>query len=258
MDTGPAGGAWNMAVDEALLAAQSPGASPVLRFYSWVPPAVSLGYFQVPGKEIDFGGLGKIGATWVRRATGGRAVLHDDEVTYAVVIREELLPGTVIETYRVLSEALVAGLRALGVPATVIPHSEVDRRGGASAACFDAPSWYEVVSDGRKLVGSAQVRRNGAILQHGSIPLSFDVDRLLSTLRVGSGPSRERVARVLRAKAAGLAEVLGQRPSPEAVREAIVSGFESVLGVTFVASGLTPQENEAARLLAAGKYSQEV
>ncbi len=242
-----------MAVDEALLAEQSPGAAPVLRFYGWVPPAVSLGYFQVPEEEINFDGLKNIGATWVRRATGGRAVLHDDEVTYALAIREELLPGTVTESYRVVSEALVAGLQTIGVQACVAPHSEVGRQGKGSAACFDAPSWYEVVCEGRKLVGSAQVRKNGAILQHGSIPLTFDVDRLMSCLHVGSASARDRVARVLRTKAAGLADVLGHRPSAEAVCAALVFGFEAVLGVRCVSSQLTPEENDAARLLVQNK-----
>ena len=248
----PGSAAWNMGVDEALMEQLNRGGNPVLRFYTWERPTVSLGYFQKPLEELDLDGLKQIRGEWVHRPTGGRAVLHDDELTYAVVIREEDLPGNVVETYRVLSQALVQGLCNLGVPAAMARDTLPLTSG--SAACFDAPSWYEVVAEGRKLIGSAQVRRNGVILQHGSIPITFSVERLLNCLRFSQPRLRERTGRILQTKAGALSDFLPQRPELGAIMQACQQGFTQVHNIEFVTEDLKPGECQRAKELAVSKY----
>lgn len=174
----PSHAAWNMAADEAMLVALSNGEIlPTLRFYGWNPPAVSIGYFQKLNTEIDIAACAEQGIDVVRRLTGGRAVLHEAELTYSLVVREDTpnIPTSVTESYLFFSRAIVAGLQQLGVTAQMQQPEPQRRqiRSVSSAACFDAPSHYEITVGGRKLVGSAQVRRDGVLLQHGSILLTL-------------------------------------------------------------------------------------
>ncbi len=252
---GGAGGAWNMAVDEAIAAAHGAGmVPPTLRLYEWNPPAVSIGYFQDMRREIDTEACAGLGIEWVRRPTGGRAVLHEDEVTYSVAISESMLPGSVLETYLYLGRGLVAALRQLGVPAELVERPPAGAR-GMSAACFDSPSWYEMTCLGRKVVGSAQTRRNGVILQHGSIPLVMDPGRAVSVLKVPSDDARRRLQNSLGRKAAGLNQVLPRRITRDEVKSAVISGFESALGIEFEPADLTEYEVELASGLERRKYS---
>lgn len=246
--------AWNMAVDEAVLEAHARGlVPPTLRFYRWSPAAVSLGYFQDAEREVDRAALSRLGLDLVRRVTGGRAVLHDREVTYAVVVSQGLLPGSVVETYRRLAEGLVEGLRRLGVPADLAPErAGSGGPGDPYGACFEVPSSYEIVCGGRKVVGSAQVRRKGVILQHGSIPLVLDERLLAEALGLGPGAA-ERIA----ARATGLAETLGgQVPEFEEVCRAVADGLGHALGVDFEPGGLLTEETAAAERLVAEKYGR--
>ncbi|MGE5509461.1 MAG: lipoyl protein ligase domain-containing protein [Chitinophagales bacterium] len=258
LETGAGRGAWNMAVDEALMEAVGRGeAPPTLRFYGWDPPALSLGYFQDRDREVDLAGCAAQGFDCVRRPTGGRAVLHADEVTYAIVVPESYpgFGGSVIEAYRAIGEGLAAGLRKLGVPAEMTP---AERRGGErSAACFDAPSFYELVVDGRKLVGSAQVRRHGAILQHGSILLSFAPDQLVRCLAAPGRTSREALQRALTGKATSLSAVLGRPVGFAEVAQAVAQGVAETFGVELEPGGLSAAERERAEELARSKYETE-
>jgi len=181
LDTGPASGADNMTLDEKLLAEAVKGsASPILRFYTWDPPAVSLGRFQEVASSVNQTACRKRGIDIVRRITGGRAVLHRHELTYSVIspIDNDLFPNNVLGTYKVLASGLLAGLVRLGVPAEIVSPSG-DRAGMVQRdtkepACFASPSWYEILVHGRKIVGSAQRRLAGAFLQHGSILIDHD------------------------------------------------------------------------------------
>lgn len=258
LETGFAPGAWNMAVDEALMETVGRGESPpTLRFYGWDPPALSLGYFQDREQEVDLEGCAAQGFDCVRRPTGGRAVLHAEEVTYAVVVPEghPRFQGSVQETYRAISKGLAAGLRRLGVPAEMAPAER--GAGERSAACFDSPSFYELVVEGRKLVGSAQVRRHGALLQHGSILLRFDPDQLLRCLSGPSGPARERLRRALLSRVASLEGVLGRAPGFAEVTGAVAAGFAEVFGMDLAPGGLTPAERARAEELVRLKYGTE-
>src|SRR2546425_560792 len=165
----PAGGAWNMAVDEVLLDGVAGGATPpTLRFYQWTPPCLSLGYFQ-PIDVVDFDACRALRVEVVRRATGGRAILHDRELTYSVALPLSVLrhDGGVLLSYYRLSLALQDGLWRLGVPATLAPESAASGPSVHGPVCFDRPSAHEILLKGRKLAGSAQMRRGGGLLQHG-------------------------------------------------------------------------------------------
>lgn len=244
-------GPGNMAVDEAILASHARGlVPPTLRFYRWQPPTISVGYAQQLAREIDLDACRRVGVGWVRRPTGGRAVLHDDEVTYSVVVVQRLFPGGVLETARILGEALARGLRHLGLEARLQHGREV----GGSAACFDAPSWHEIVIEGRKVAGSAQTRKDGCILQHGSIPLSFDAERMAGLLNLGEG-RRARVVAALSRSAAGLAAFLPVPPRFEEVGECFVRGMSEVLGIEFRQEGLTGEEEDLSARLRMEKYA---
>ncbi|MBM3278168.1 MAG: lipoate--protein ligase family protein [Candidatus Handelsmanbacteria bacterium] len=190
LDTGPGRGAWNMAVDEALLEGVGSG-GPVLRVYTWAPPAVSFGYGQHPWREVDLEKCRAAGVEVVRRLTGGRAVLHWEELTYSAICPEDdpQCGGPIGYTYRRLGEALVEGLRLFGVDAALErgqPRSPRPRATGLSEPCFSSLARWEVKCGGRKLIGSAQRRVRGAILQHGSL-LTGGRHRRLLELRPEGG-----------------------------------------------------------------------
>jgi lipoate-protein ligase A len=254
-------GKRNMAVDEAIhRACQSGDAIPTLRFYQWRPACLSLGYFQDVEKEVNLEGLRSEGVDLVRRATGGKAVLHDDELTYSVVIAEKDLPGSVLETYHRLSEALVEGLRTLGVPAELaaLEHGVTSRDPQfRQAACFSAPSWYEIVSDGRKIVGSAQNRKNGFILQHGSIPFNFDAGKIVRCIRTVSPEHQARAEAMLKRKAAGVSEVAGREVGRDELERHLVLALRTVLGWEIVPGELSPDERASADRLELEKYGND-
>ena len=220
-------GPWNMGVDEALLASVAGGGVPTLRLYSWAGPWLSLGYAQridpLRAEACRSAGVGV-----VRRATGGGAVLHGADLTYAVAAPERLLPGGLDASYARLSEGLGRALETLGVavaaagPARVRPHVR-------PFDCFAEAAAHELAVGGRKLVGSAQRRRAGALLQHGSLRLRPDPE-----------PARE-AAGLRGGEATSLAE-LGVAAPLQAVRTALIEGLGEVLGARFQPGGLEPAE----------------
>ncbi|MCL4368048.1 MAG: lipoate--protein ligase family protein [Actinobacteria bacterium] len=250
--TPPAPGAWNMAVDEAILEHHAGGVvPPTLRLYAWQPPALSLGYFQSLA-EVDLEACRQAGVQVVRRPTGGRAILHDREVTYSVVISEQWLPGDVLQTYLVLSRGLLAAVRGLGAQAD-LADAAPGGAGGPTAACFDTPSRYELEVEGRKLVGSAQTRREGVILQHGAIPLDLQAERLFRMLKV-SVAKRQLLAKALEARATDLNRCLGRQVAAGEVQDAVARGFGEALGLQLHLEALTDSELRRAEALVASKY----
>lgn len=188
INSGEQSGAMNMALDEALLHAVAGGQSlPILRFYRWRPATVTLGYAQSVHTDIDLDVCAEAGLDVVRRSTGGRAVLHAEEVTYAVMapLNTGMFGGSVLECYRVISSVLQKTLLQLGLAAELVPGKA---RGGhqnaMKAVCFSAPSQYELVIEGRKVAGSAQKRHGRAFLQHGSLPLEMDLELLGKALKI--------------------------------------------------------------------------
>ena len=209
-----------------------------------------MGYSQSVRKEIDLNRCRDLGYTWVRRPTGGRALLHIDELTYSVVAPQgnTRVAGDIVTSYRRLSLGLVEGLRNLHGDIVQADRLESISNIEKSAACFDVPSQYEVTAYGRKLVGSAQVRRNGVVLQHGALPLEGDISRLVDVLAM---PELDRV--VLRAKlrerAIALDEVLGRVVPSKEVAEALTRGFGRALNLEFTLSELSSVERSTAERL---------
>lgn len=220
-----------MAADLACLDEVAAGGPPVLRLYTWSPPALSLGRFQ-PETDVDAVRCAELGVEVVRRPTGGKALLHGADLTYAVARARPPGPeGHVDAVYRTIAAGLVAGLAGLGVAATV-----GEERGPAGPVCFAAAQGADLRVGDRKLCGSAQVQRGDAVLQHGSILLErlpFDEVDLLA----GTPPAPEERARI-RAKRVTLDD-LGVATDPGTVAAALVRGFETALDVTF-ASRVAP------------------
>ena len=255
LHTGLADGATNMAIDEAILWAVAEGKSlPTLRFYGWQPPCLSIGYSQSMEGEVDVDRCREAGIGLVRRPTGGRAILHADELTYSVVApqAEPRVAGGVVESYRRLSAGLVAGLRSLGLAVAQVETAD-DK--GESAACFDAPSSYEITLGGKKLVGSAQVRKKGVVLQHGSLPLEGDIARIFDFLKVSSEERREELKHELRARATSLELAMGHSVLFEEVARHLAAGFAQALNLRLIPGQLSERELALVEKLRREKYT---
>jgi lipoate-protein ligase A len=237
-----ASGAWNMAVDEAILEAVQNGKSPpTLRLYDWDPACLSLGYAQSI-EDVDEAALAAHGWDVVRRPTGGRAILHIDELTYSVIGSDEepRLAGGVKESYLRLSSALLKSLDQLSVPA--IREGKKDkatRPQDENPVCFEAPSDYEITIEGKKLVGSAQARRKNGVLQHGSLPLS----------------GRERVADGVRNKATTVENSLARVVSWDEAAQAFAKGFGEALNIRFMDGDLNADEIASSEAWLVKKYA---
>ncbi|QTK07139.1 lipoate--protein ligase family protein [Staphylococcus haemolyticus] len=231
---------YNMAMDEALLNFVSRGEiDPVVRFYTWNLATLSVGYFQRLKKEIDIDKVKEKGFGLVRRQTGGRGVLHDKELTYSVIVSEEHpnMPSTVTEAYRVISEGLLEGFKLLGFEAYfAIPRSKEEReklKQPRSAVCFDAPSWYELVVEGRKIAGSAQTRQKGVILQHGSLLQDVNVDELFDMFIFKNDRLKDKMKKAFVDKAVAINDIADRHISIEEMEKAFEEGFKKGLNIEF-------------------------
>jgi lipoate-protein ligase A len=255
--TPPAHGFWNMAVDEAILEAVGAGESqPTLRLYAWEPPCLSLGYAQ-PYEDVDMSLLQARGWEIVRRPTGGRAILHTDELTYSVIgpADEYRLSGGVLESYQRLSQALLAALHLLGVPAQADPKPGAASDPLKGPVCFEVPSNYEITVSGLKLIGSAQSRRRDSVLQHGSLPISGDLGRITQALCCPSEEQRQLNATRLLARATTLEKILGYLPTWDDVARCFIKGFEETLALDLLPGDLSAVEAKRAAQLSAQKYA---
>ncbi|MFC5404841.1 lipoate--protein ligase family protein [Cohnella soli] len=267
--TGDRSPAENMAIDEAILVAHQEGlVPPTVRFYGWNPATLSIGYFQQASKEVSFEALLEHGLGFVRRATGGRAVLHDRELTYSIVVSENYpgIPTSVAEAYRVLSKGLLNGFRKLGLDAVMTgteARSDEEAVAGSplSAACFDSPSKYELVVEGKKIAGSAQMRSGGVILQHGSILLELDSDQLFDVLHFEEPSDKLRMKKIFERKAVAINDCLRRKSMPPVtirdLEESFRAGFSEELDTDLTAGELTDYEMELASRLAREKYGSD-
>lgn len=261
IDTGNSPPAFNMALDEALLDWHSEGKfPPVIRFYGWNPPTLSIGYFQKVDKEVDLDAVKKHQLGFVRRPTGGRGVLHEHELTYSVIVSEDhsKMPKTVTEAYRVISEGILKGFHHLGLEAYfAVPKTAGERealKNPRSAVCFDAPSWYELVVEGRKVAGSAQTRQKGVILQHGSILLDLDENKLFSLFKYPNERVKERMKKAFKNKAVAINAISPRKITLEEAKEAFYKGFSEGLEIDLEPYQLTEAEVAYVNKLAKDRY----
>ncbi|MEN4010911.1 MAG: lipoate--protein ligase family protein [Chloroflexota bacterium] len=254
----PASGAWNMALDEAILESVAAQKSPsTLRLYAWQPACLSLGYAQ-PFRDVDLRSLLEHGWEVVRRPTGGRAILHTDELTYSITApqNEPRVAGTILESYRRLSTALVKALQLLGLPAEA--EQEYPLPSGSQvngAVCFEVPSNYEITVAGKKLIGSAQARRHKSVLQHGSLPLCGDLARITWALSFDNEADRKQAARRLLEHATTVETVTGYPITWEQAAASIEHAFSTVLDLELFLDEPTPAEIECAETLFVEKYA---
>ncbi len=246
----PGDGAWNMAVDEAIAVGVGGGAvAPTLRLYGWSRPTISLGYLQRAAVGVDLAACRRRGIPVVRRLTGGRAVLHGEELTYSVALP---LAGpwgdlSVADSFQAINAGLLEMLRRLGVAA----HVGAPERGGIAPGdaglCFLARRMPAVLVAGRKLIGSAQRRAAAWLLQHGSLLLGLDetLHREVFPAWPGNGASG----------VTSLREILGRRPSGEELLAAMRGGWEAALGGACQPGRLTAAELGEAGRLATDRYA---
>jgi len=262
-----------MAVDESILEHIHRGESlPTLRLYSWDPPCLSLGHAQ-PFADVDMERVKAHGWEVVRRLTGGRAILHTDELTYSVTgsADEPVLAGGVLESYNRLAQALMFAMRELGLPvemkedaghvSDVTSQNQPSHAGSVTyvnPVCFEVPSTYEITVNEKKLIGSAQARKKEGVLQHGSLPLNGDLTRICDALIFKDEAARENAAQRLLARATTVQSILGVETSWEKAAQSFVHGFEAQLGIHFQRGELSRSESERAEELVKEKYANPI
>jgi lipoate-protein ligase A len=224
---------FNMAADARLLErrAAGGGAAVTVRLYSWAKPSITLGYMQSAENELDLGAMRERGVDWVKRPTGGRAVLHDGDVTYACAFPKSVkeMGSGITQTYRLISRCLAEGLGRASIKCAA-HDSDADLRGigrEVKLPCFLAPNRDEIMVDGKKLVGSAQKRTAGAVLQHGSIPITNAFRRLPEYLKIDESEKVKQVE-LLGLKSCCVDE-LAPGATFESLAKCLIDGFSAVL-----------------------------
>ncbi len=226
-------GAFNMALDEAMLILRSVNAIPnTLRLYVFKPSTITIGYFQSLSQVVNIDYVRSKGIPVVRRPTGGGAVYHDEfgEVTYSLVLSEDLIPKNIEESFRVITEGVVRAIRYLGAPAEFKPLNDV-------------------VINGKKVSGQAQLRRLGVVLQHGTLMYNTDLDVLCNALAPPAPKLREKGIKSIRERVTTVSNYLGRRISKDEVIKALIKGFSDALNAELVPSKLSDAELVLARSL---------
>lgn len=257
IDSGAMCGFYNMALDEAVLKLRAEEKSPdTLRFYRWDVPTVSMGYFQKIHNEIDVEYCKQKGYKVVRRPTGGRAVFHNDELTYSFITGKgnPLILKDVIESYKLISKGLLEGLNLIGIP-VITSNKGGELKAVDSSACFDTPSWYEIVINNKKLIGSAQTRIKEGLLQHGSLLMSLGIKETVRTLNLPE-EKREKVEKILLRKATSL-ELEGFNYTYDDLKDAIAEGFAKSFDCEVYWGDFTDEEKKLAHELYKDKYSTD-
>jgi lipoate-protein ligase A len=230
-------GAMQMAIDEAVLLARAKDIVPnTLRFFTWKPPALTIGYFQSLKQEIDISNAERLGIDIVRRYTGGGAVFHDAELTYSLVVPEDEISFDIIESYNILCKGIINGLAYFGIEAEFRPINDI-------------------ITRGKKISGNAQTRKKGIILQHGTILLDVDVRTMFSLLKVSSEKIKDKMIKKVEERVTSLKDESGRIITAEKVEEAMIKGFEQALNIKLIEGKLSDKELEIARKLYEEKYS---
>lgn len=256
INTGHHDAATNMALDECLLNWHNEGRiPPTLRFYGWSYPSLSAGQFQKVDRSINFDGITKHNCEFVRRLTGGSAVLHDDELTYSIVVSESHpnIPQSITEAYYILSKGVLEGYKELNIHADyAIPEREMLKE--RTEVCFEKTAYYEMIVDGKKISGNAQTRKNGILLQHGSIPMSIDEDMLFEMFKFSSDSLRKRQQKNFSKKAISINQLTSKSHTYEELADAFLKGFKRGLNIDVEPLVLTDANWLEIKKLAEEKY----
>lgn len=227
LETGYNTAALNMAIDEALI--ENIGDAPILRIYGWRPAAVSIGYFQSIREEVDLEKCSKIGVDVVRRLTGGGAVLHETELTYSFITKQ--YPQNIMESYRWICETIVISIKRLGFDASFVPLNDI-------------------VVKGKKVSGSAQTRRKGVLLQHGTLLLGVDVDKMFCVLKVPSEKFKDKIIKDVKERVTSLAGT-----TFEEMASSLKTSFATKFDAKLLADTMSTEEINHANWLAERKYN---
>ena len=229
--TGASDAFTNMAIDRAVLVANSEGkVPPTVRFYAWEPAAISIGYFQSLEDEIDIGNCRQLGVDYVRRITGGGAVFHDDELTYSIIIPEShpQIPKNILDSYGRICGAVLKGLGNLGIESEYKPINDI-------------------ITGGKKISGSAQTRKMKTVLQHGTVIMDVDVDKMFSILKVPNEKIKDKLISNVKDRVTSIKHILGAETSFDDVAVAMKKGFEEEFDVELIEGVLTQEEKELAK-----------
>ncbi len=251
IDSGSSDAAYNMALDEAISASVRNGdAPPTLRLYGWKRLSISLGSFQKIS-DIDEQYCEVQGIAVVRRPTGGRAILHGDELTYSFCSKNDgFFSHGLLDSYLQLSSALRSAVTLLGLEVEMKMKRESGRTLIKSPLCFNSASFGEICFDKKKLIGSAQKRWPESFLQQGSIPYTMDYERITAVIN----PSNRTHSNVLQDSMVGLKE-LRKSFDEEVFKRYIRTSFEKTFSISLVAAHPSAREQEAAHQLSLLKYS---
>lgn len=248
-----------MAVDEAILSEVSSTSSPpTIRVYGWKPPCLSLGVAQ-PVSDIDLQRLQQNGWSLVRRPTGGRAILHTDELTYSIIAPKDhpLVEGSILESYQRLSQGLLHTLRLLGIDALAQKKYSTTAPADTGAVCFEVPSNYELTIANKKLIGSAQARKYDGVLQHGSLPLFGDISRIVEALNYTDDILREEAKHRVLSRAATVESVSGKLYSFLEAAMLFKQAFETEFTLDFFEGQLSEKEIALATNFQESKYANK-
>lgn len=240
LNTGANDAFTNMAIDEAVAKLHAQTGKPTVRFYSWKPPAISIGYFQSLKEEVDTQKCRELGVDVVRRITGGGAVFHDAELTYSFVCSEEsgIVPKNILESYKKICNSLVLGFAHLGLQAGFVPLNDI-------------------IVNGKKISGNAQTRRERNVLQHGTILMEVDVEKMFSMLLVPNEKLKGKLIEDVKQRVTSLEKELGKKVSFEKLAGAMKKGFEENFGVRLVEEQLTQEERELVNRIRQERFSRD-
>lgn len=226
--TGANTAARNMAIDRAVLNTNSQGkVLPTVRFYEWTPPAISIGYFQSLLEEVDLNMCKKFSVDYVRRITGGGAVFHENELTYSIVISEahKEIPKNIIKSYGRICGAIIRGLKDLKIDCEYKPINDI-------------------ITNGKKISGNAQTRKQKTVLQHGTVIMDVDVEKMFSVLKVPNEKIRDKLISDVKERVTSVNNCLERYISFSEIAKAMKNGFEEEFNIKLVEGKLTEEENQ--------------
>ncbi len=231
----------NMAIDEAVLIhIQDRKSISTLRFYGWKPSAISIGYFQSLVDEINLLKCRELGVDYIRRITGGGAVFHEAEVTYSLIapVGGDFIPQDILESYRKICAGIIEGLKIFKIKTQFVPLNDIN-------------------IGQQKISGNAQTRKKGVLLQHGTILLDVDVDKMFSILQVPDEKIKDKLIKDVKERVTSISSLIGQKVTFQEVEKALIRGFKKALNLDYYDQGLIKSELELTKDLVKTKYKSE-